>query len=68
MLVKKYKDTLNKFGNIAPLDSELETTGRKVRTYSFDDIEAANMKGWLRSIYEDTKDERLPLLNKWRLS
>lgn len=50
---------------IVPLGSEVEIAGKKVRTYSFDEIEAANMEGWLRSIYEETKKEYLPLLNKW---
>jgi len=38
---------------------------RKIRTYTFEEIEAANMESWLRSIYEESKKEYLPLMHKW---
>lgn len=50
---------------IIPLGSETDLGDRTVRTYSFDDLEAANMETWLRSTYEDTKINYLPLIKKW---
>jgi len=51
---------------IIPLGSETDLGDRIVRTYSFDELEAANMEEWLRSTYEDTKIEYVPLMKKWR--
>lgn len=51
---------------IAPLGSEVDIGDRTVRTYSFDELEAANMEEALRLNYEDTKLEYLPLMKKWK--
>ena len=51
---------------IIPLGSETDLGDRIVRTYSFDELDAANMEEWLRSTYEDTKIEYVPLIKKWR--
>lgn len=51
---------------IVPLGSEVDIGDRTVRTYSFDELEAANMEESLRLNYEDTKVEYLPLMKKWK--
>ncbi len=50
---------------VVPLGSKVEIGNKTVRTYTFDELEIANMEEYLRSAYEDITTDYLPLLKRW---
>lgn len=56
-----------KIAEIIPLGKEVIIGNKTVRTYSWEEVEAANMENWLKMCYEDTINKYSSLLTKWKI-